>query len=55
MKLKRTAVSICVLAVVGGFAINYYLTKLYKINPSIYSLIDYQLFDFTASKPWNYI
>jgi hypothetical protein len=53
--LKRTTLTLCVIVIAAGFAINYYLQLKYQINPSVFNLVDYQFIDLTGSKPWNYL
>jgi len=52
---KRITICICVIFISLGFIINYFLHLKYQINPSIFNLIDYQIYDFVCNKPWNYI
>jgi hypothetical protein len=53
--LKFTACSICLCCIIAGYIFNVWAAIYYELTPGILNLVDYQMIDIFALKPWVYL
>lgn len=53
--LKMTACSVCVFIIFTGYMVNLWAAIHYELTPGILNLVDYQMIDIFALKPWVYM